>query len=53
MVQGAAMYMQERIEALRRDIDKHGKAKVKRGQHALLAAKVKPPLPPPSRAVFL
>ncbi|DBB12880.1 TPA: hypothetical protein ACH3X3_005641 [Trebouxia sp. C0006] len=37
---GAAMYMQERIEALRRDIDKHGKAKVKKGQQAPPAAKV-------------
>ena len=43
MVQGAAMYMQERIEALRRDIDKHGKAKVKKGQQAPPAAKVKTP----------
>ena len=37
------MYMQERIEALRRDIDKHGKAKVKKGQQAPPAAKVKTP----------
>ncbi|KAL0053686.1 hypothetical protein WJX82_009298 [Trebouxia sp. C0006] len=37
---GAAMYMQESIEALRRDIDKHGKAKVKKGQQAPPAAKV-------------
>jgi len=44
MVQGAAMYMQERIEALRRDIDKHSKAKVKKGQQAPPAAKVKTPL---------
>ena len=43
MMQGAAMYMQERIEALRRDIDKHGKAKVKKGQQAPPAAKVNPP----------
>ena len=47
MVQGAAMYMQERIEALRRDIDKHGKAKAKKGQQAPPAAKVKTPPPPP------
>ncbi|DBA71743.1 TPA: hypothetical protein ACH3X2_011015 [Trebouxia sp. C0005] len=39
-LQGAAMYMQERIEALRRDIDKHGKAKVKKGQQPPPAAKV-------------
>ncbi len=45
MVQGAAMYMQERIEALRRDIDKHGKAKVKKGQQAPPAAKVQTPSP--------
>ena len=45
MVQGAAMYMQERIEALRRDIDKHGKAKVKKGQQPPPAAKVCPPSP--------
>ena len=45
MVQGAAMYMQERIEALRRDIDKHGKAKVKKGQQAPPAAKVCTPSP--------
>ncbi len=35
------MYMQERIEALRRDIDKHGKVKVKKGQQAPPAVKVK------------
>ena len=34
------MYMQERIEALRRDIDKHGKVKAKKGQQAPPAAKV-------------
>lgn len=34
------MYMQDRIEVLRRDIDKHGKVKVKKGQQAPPAAKV-------------
>ena len=36
------MYMQERIEALRRDIDKHGKVKAKKGQQAQPVAKVIP-----------
>ena len=41
-MQAAAMYMQERIEALRRDIDKHGKVKAKKGQQAQPVAKVNP-----------
>ena len=37
------MYLQDRIDALRKDIDKHGKVKVKKGQQAPSAAKVTPP----------
>lgn len=36
------MYLQDRIDALRKDIDKHGKVKVKKGQQAPPAAKVFP-----------
>ena len=36
------MYLQDRIEALRKDIDKHGKVKAKKGQQAPPAAKVLP-----------
>lgn len=32
--------MQDRIDALRKDIDKHGKVKVKKGQQAPPTAKV-------------
>ena len=40
MVQGAAMYLQERVDALRKDIDRHGKVKVKKGQKPMPASEV-------------
>ena len=39
-LQAAATYLQDRIEALRKDIDKHGKVKTKKGQQAPPASKV-------------
>ncbi|KAL3159318.1 hypothetical protein ABBQ32_011271 [Trebouxia sp. C0010 RCD-2024] len=39
-LQAAAVYLQDRIDALRKDIDKHGKVKTKKGQQAPPAAKV-------------
>ena len=41
-LQAAAMYLQDRIEGLRKDIDKHGKVKTKKGQQAPPASKVSP-----------
>ena len=36
------MYLQDRMDALRKDIDKHGKVKTKKGQQVPPAAKVLP-----------
>lgn len=41
-LQAAAMYLQDRMDALRKDIDKHGKVKTKKGQQVPPAAKVLP-----------